>query len=153
MIILATTSISISAPIETIFEYVTNMENYKQWFPGVIHIKSANDVQHGTVGKTYVETLSLPNGNVDLIIEVVQCETNRLFLTQGDLPGIFPQMTITFSNGTSSHCHMNLQYHSRSNELTLTSDLVQALQEDLTIRANDGVKKLKSILENTHSEK
>jgi len=147
MIELAKTSITISAPIDIVFKYVSNMENYKNWFPGVVDIKPANELNHGVVGKTYIETLSLPNGDAELVIEVDQCDINRLFLTKGNLTGILPQMTVAFCVNDENHCEVNLQYHSRSPELTLTSDIVIALRSDLAIRANKGVAKLKIILE------
>jgi len=90
MIELSQTSITIDAPTPVIFKYVSNMENYKRWFPGVVDIKSANNLEHGVIGKKYVEKLSLPSGESELIIEVNQCDTNHLFITKGDLAGILP---------------------------------------------------------------
>jgi len=147
MIELAKTSITIAARIDTVFEYVSNMENYKHWFPGVVDIKSANNLTHGEVGKKYVEILSLPSGAVELEIEVDQCDINHLFLTKGNLTGILPQMKVTFFVNEEKSCEVNLQYHSRNPELTPTSDIVIALREDLSIRANKGVAHLKAIME------
>lgn len=148
MIELAKTSISIDAPITVVFKYASNMENYKHWFPGVIDIKSENDLEHGVIGKKYVEKLSLPSGDSALIIEVDQCDTNRLFLTKGDLAGILPQMTIIFSVGEDRKCDVILQYHSRNPELTEACDIIIALREDLNVRAKNGLAILKDILEN-----
>jgi len=147
MIELAKSSISISAPVDAVFKYVSNMENYKEWFPGVVDIRSANDMAHGLVGKQYVEMLSLPSGDAELVIEVDQCDVNRLFLTKGNLPGVLPQMKVTFSVNEEDVCEVNLQYHSRNPELTAASDIGMALREDLSIRANKGVAKLKAIME------
>jgi len=149
MIELATTSVTIAAPIDIVFKYVSNMENYNEWFPGVVDIKSANNLEHGVVGKTYVEILSLPSGDAELEIKVDQCEVNQLFLTKGNLPGVLPQMTLTFSGNEEKSCDVNLQYHSRNIELTPTSELIIALRENLSIRANKGAAKLKEILEQT----
>lgn len=148
MIELAKTSITIAAPVDRVFKYVSNMENYKHWFPGVIEIKSANNLPHGKIGKKYVEILSLPSGKVELEIEVDQSNINQLFLTRGNLAGILPQMKVTFSVNEEKNCDVNLYYHSRNPELTTTSDIVIALRDDLSIRANKGVTKLKSVLEN-----
>jgi len=147
MIELAKSSITISEPIDTVFKYISNMENYKEWFPGVVDIKSANDLAHGIVGKQYVEMLSLPSGDAELVIEVDQCDVNSLFLTKGNLTGVLPQMKVTFSVNEDEMCEVNLQYHTRNPELTLTSDIVIALRKDLSIRANKGVAKLKAIIE------
>lgn len=147
MIELAKTSIAIAAPTDVVFKYISNMENYKHWFPGVVDIKSANNLDHGMVGKKYVETLSLPSGDSELVIEVNQCDINRLFLTKGNLAGILPQMTITFSVDEDKRCEVGLQYHSRNSELTETSDIIIALREDLDIRAKKGLARLKEVME------
>lgn len=147
MIELAKTSVSIAAPIDNVFKYVTNMENYSNWFPGVVEIKSVNNLSHGVVGKKYVEMLSLPDGDAELVIEVDRSETNKLFLTKGNLDGILPQMTVTFSVNQDKSCQVNLQYHSRNPDLTSASDIVIALREDLSIRANQGVARLKTRME------
>jgi len=147
MIELAKASICIAAPIENVFTYVANMENYKNWFPRVTNIKSVNNIPHGVVGKKYIETLSLPNGEVELEIEVDCSEVNKLFLTKGNLAGILPQMTVKFSVNQDQNCQMDLQYHSRSLDLTPTSDIVIVLKEDLKARANKGMAKLKVIME------
>ena len=147
MIELSKTSITIDAPTPVVFKYVSNMENYKRWFPGVVDIKSANNLEHGVIGKEYVEKLSLPSGESELIIEVDQCDTNQLFLTKGDLAGILPQMTITFFVDEDKRCEMTLQYHSRNPELAEVSDIIIVLREDLNVRAKKGLAKLKYILE------
>lgn len=147
MIELARASVSISSPIETVFKYVSNMENYKEWFPGVACIKSANDLDHGVVGKKYRETLSLPSGEAELLIEVSQCDVNRLFLTKGNLTGVLPQMTVEFIAQKEGCCEVKLQYHSRSPELTATSDITIELMNDISVRANKGMTNLRSIME------
>lgn len=147
MIELAKAQVRISTSPEDVFHYVSNMENYGQWFPGVVAIRAKNKLPHATVGKTYVETLNLPDGEHALTIEVVQCRSDRLFLTQGDLPGVLPQMTVTLSPQEANTCLLTVEYHSRNTDLTDTSDLVVALRRDLADRAQTGVIRLKEILE------
>jgi len=147
MIELAKTSTAIATPINDVFSYVSNMENYVRWFPGVVAIRSKNNLMHAVVGKTYVETLNLPDGESELTIEVDQCDTDRLFITKGDLAGVLPQMTVMFSSDEENNCLIILQYHSRNTSLTEKSDIVIALKEDLTVRAEKGIARLKEILE------
>jgi hypothetical protein len=47
MIELANTFLAINAPINTVFNYISNMENYINWFPGIVDIRSANSVVTG----------------------------------------------------------------------------------------------------------
>lgn len=150
MIELAQAVITINAPVDAVFNYTIDMENYKNWFPGVVNIKSLNDLNHGVLGKTYIETLSLPGGDAELTIEVDQCEQSRLFLTKGNLKGVLPQMTILFSANDEHECDIQLQYHARYPELMDNDELVLMLREDLNVRANLGLKKLKLIMEGNY---
>lgn len=146
MIELAKVSTRVSAPVAAVFDYVTNMENYGDWFPGVIAIRSGNDLPHATVGKTYLETLQLPGGEHQLSIEVVQSEAERLFLTQGDLEPVLPQMTMRFSEEQEGTCSFDLQYHSRNSTLSEASEIITALRKDLAERAGKAVLNLNRIL-------
>ncbi|MFC3153242.1 SRPBCC family protein [Litoribrevibacter euphylliae] len=144
MIELAKVSTTISAPVAAVFDYVTNMENYGEWFPGVVAIKSGNNLPHARVGKTYLETLQLPGGEHELSIDVVQSEALSLFLTQGDLEGILPQMTMRFSEEQEGVCTFDLQYHSRNSSLSEESEIITALRKDLVERAAVALVNLKN---------
>ncbi|MEH6347439.1 MAG: SRPBCC family protein [Bermanella sp.] len=147
MIELAQGTLTINTPVSTIFKYVSNMENYKEWFPGVEEVRSFNELAHGTVGKQYKETLNLNGEKGQLIIEVIQCKPNELFLTQGNLPGILPQMTIRFLATQENGCEMNLQYHGRASELKQDESLQKMLQQDLHKRTQQGLLQLKQLME------
>jgi len=148
MIELAQGMTIINAKVETVFKYVSNMENYKTWFPGVVEVRSFNELAHGTQGKQYQETLNLNGEQGQLIIEVNQCKPNELFLTQGNLPGILPQMTIRFLTTQENTCEMNLQYHGRASELAQNKNLQEMLQQDLHSRTQQGLTRLKQLMEN-----
>ncbi len=148
MIELAQGTTIINTQVETVFKYVSNMENYKTWFPGVVEVCSFNDLAHGTQGKQYRETLNLNGEQGQLIIEVKQCKPNELFLTQGNLPGILPQMTIRFLATQENACEINLQYHGRANELAQNKNLQEILQQDLHSRTQQGLTRLKQLMEN-----
>ncbi|WP_295891787.1 SRPBCC family protein [uncultured Vibrio sp.] len=138
---------TISAPIIDVFQYVTNMENYGYWFPGVQAITSNNNAPHASVGKTYVETLLLPDGEHQLNITVTECKANHFFLTRGDLEGVLPQMTIEFEPKEENNCQIELTYHSRNSDFSEDSPIVVALRNDLSVRASSGIANLKNILE------
>ncbi len=147
MIELAQGTTIINAKVETVFKYVSNMENYKTWFPGVVEVRSFNELAHGTQGKQYQEILNLNGEQGQLIIEVKQCKPNELFLTQGNLPGILPQMTIRFLATQDNACEINLQYHGRASELAQNKNLQEMLQQDLHIRTQKGLAQLKQLME------
>ena len=149
MISLALQSTVIQAPSHQVFDFVSNMENYKDWFPGIIEICSDNDLNHGEVGKKYRERLLMPSGESELLITVVESIKNKKFLTQGNLDVVLPQMTIVFSELTSQVCEVNLQYHSRSQKLDESDDLIASLQSDLDARSHTALETLKSIMEDS----
>lgn len=149
MIELAKACTTIDTPINKIFQYATNLENYGEWFPGIVAIRSANQSDHATVGKTYLETVNLPTGTSDILIEVNECIPNQHFLTKGNLTGILPQMTMTFFSKNNNCCLLSLQYHSRNVSLAETGNLIVALKADLSARATTGLHQLKHILEGT----
>jgi len=148
MIELAQGTTIINTQVGTVFKYVSNMENYKIWFPGVVEVCSFNDLAHGTQGKQYQESLNLNGEQGQLIIEVKQCKPNELFLTQGNLPGILPQMTIRFLTMQENACEINLQYHGRASELAQNKNLQAMLQQDLHSRTQQGLAQLKQLMEN-----
>lgn len=136
----------IAAPVKQVYDYVTNMENYGDWFPGVVTIRSANEKPHCAVGKKYIETLHLPEGEAELVIEVDKCIQHQLYITKGDLPGLLPQMTMKFTTLGDSECHFDLSYHSRNETLMGDSDLIGALREDLSRRARQALVNLQQRL-------
>jgi hypothetical protein len=147
MISLALQSSVIQAPSHQVFGFVTNMENYKDWFPGIIDICSDNDLDHGTVGKKYRERLLMPNGESELLITVEESIKNKKFLTQGDLEAVLPQMTIVFTELTPQDCKIDLQFHSRNQNLNESDELTLALQSDLKTRSHTALATLKRIME------
>ncbi len=147
MIELAQGTLTINTPVATVFKYVSNMENYKEWFPGVEEVRSFNELAHGTQGKQYKETLNLNGEQGELIIEVIRCKPNELFLTQGNLSGILPQMTIRFLATQENGCEMNLQYHGRASELAQDENLQKILRQDLHNRTQQGLLQLKQLME------
>lgn len=139
MIELARVGTVIEAPVEQVYAYVTNMENYGAWFPGVVGIRSANNLPHCSVGKQYIETLQLPEGEVELVIDVDQSIPQQLYITKGNLPSVLPQMTMQFSTLEDGSCRFDLSYHSRNETLTEDSDVICALRDDLSQRAQQAL--------------
>jgi len=147
MILLAQNDVFLSVNVTTAFKFVTNMENYKQWFPGVVDIRSANKLAHGIVGKQYIEVLQLPQGIQELTIEVKESVENKHFTTEGDLEPLLPKMTMSFSKNNNNGCHFNLRYFSRNSALTENDELIVAIKNDLSKRIQSATIKLKSIIE------
>ena len=62
--------VSIACNVGSAFAYVTNMENFAQWFPNVRSVVSADTQPHATLGKQYVEVVSTPRGEQKISLRV-----------------------------------------------------------------------------------
>ena len=147
MILLAQNNVTLHADLSKIFNYVTNMENYKEWFPGVVAIRSANDLKHSEVGKRYTENLKFPQGIMELTIEVKESIKNKSFATEGDLEPLLPGMSMLFTDLGNERCQLNLSYYSRNSNLKKNDELIMAVRKDLSVRIKLATKMLKSIIE------
>lgn len=143
MILLAETSISIDGQTEQLFEYVTNMENYAEWFPGVLSITSHNNLPHGVQGKTYQERITMPEGEASLVIEVKASVRNKSFYTEGDLEPLLPAMRMEFAPDMQNKTSFSLKYFSR-NEKLRDSELISNIKENLAARILIAARNLKN---------
>lgn len=98
MKIIASVDSRINRPIKDVFEYVSNMENFQQWFQGVNSITSLDETPHGVVGKTYLEAVDVPiKGRQNIKLKVVECIQPTNFVTEGKFPPVLPRMEIELS--------------------------------------------------------
>ncbi len=143
MILLASIEEQINCSSSSLFDYVTDMENYIHWFPGAIDVKESDSLPKDQVGKQYLETLSFPTGPQKLTIEVKQFERNRFFVTEGDLEPILPRMMMKFEAMKDNTCKFSLSYFSRSAELDSQAPLIQTLQASIRQRLPIAIQALK----------
>lgn len=146
--ILADHTISIERPIDEVFNYIANHENYAQWFPGVISISSSDKLPHGTLGKTYQERVKLPTGRTRLIeIPVVQSKPQELFVTEGKFPPLHPRMEVRLRQLAQNQTELRWIFSSRA-QSALGRLVVRALgKRDVLKRSTQGMAALKEILE------
>ncbi len=102
-------------PIEDVFAVISNHENYRHWYPGVVSVTSGDETPHGTVGKTYSETLRMPGGRLQSIrIVTVESEPPVTFVTQGDYAPLLPQMSFQLAPAGEQQTQMTWMFHSRA---------------------------------------
>lgn len=141
-------AIDIDRPIEEVFAFVSNMENFGRWFPGVLSIVSKDDAPHGAIGKVYLERVRLPFKGESLIpVEVVACEAGELFQTQGAFPPLMPQMTVRCSRTEGGGARVDWRMESRNDGLLFRMTLLPVIRGALRKRAAIGVRALKELLE------
>jgi uncharacterized protein YndB with AHSA1/START domain len=93
--ILANETITIRRPLDDVFAFVANHENYARWFPGVGAPQSADALPHGAVGKRYHEPVSVPGrGTREMVIEVVEASPPHGFATESAIGPFETRMEI-----------------------------------------------------------
>ncbi len=141
-------TLSINSPIATVFEFLSNHENYIRWFPGVVEIESPDKLQHGTVGKIYNETLKLPTGrNRTISIEVIESQSPALFAMEADFAPLHPRTEIRLIARSADETTLNWRFLCRSQSL-IARFLIRTLVKKTILRQSEaGLLKLKKILD------
>lgn len=148
MHLLADESITIQRPPAAVFEYVTNMERFGEWFPGVLGIASSNAMPHGQAGKEYLETVSVPlRGQRKIRIAVREAQANKRFVTEGKFPPLMPRMEVEFFPGGADACRVRWRMFSRNNSMLFKLLLLPLARRVMGKRAAAGMQRLKARLE------
>jgi len=147
MNVLAKETISIDRPAALIFDYVSNMENFGRWFQGVIAIEAVANEAHGTLGKTYLETVNIPlRGSRQIKLQVIESRKPTLFVTEGDFSPVMPRMEITITEcGLSSRFEWKM--YSRNHGILFRALLLPLIRSEITKRAQKSLPRLKAVLE------
>lgn len=144
MHLLTEKTIHIQQPTSVVFGYVSNMEKFGEWFPGVISIASANALDHGQQGKEYLETVSLPlRGTRKVKLEVREVRRDQFFATEGLFPPLMPRMEIELHETGPSSCELTWRMFSRSNSRIVRYTLLPLARRVMDKRASLGVAALK----------
>lgn len=141
-------TIIIDRPIEQVFAFVANHENYALWFPGVISITSEASVPHATVGKVYSEIIRLPTGHKRHIrIPVVQSNPPFQIATEGEFAPLHPRMEFRLDPLDDTQTELRWLFTSRTT--SLIGRFVVRLLAGRIMAANAGVarQRLKACLE------
>jgi uncharacterized membrane protein len=147
-IVLVDKILAIDAPISSVFAFLSNHENYIRWFPGVVSVESGDALPHGTVGKTYNETLRLPTGRNRLIsIEVKESVPSALFAMEAVFPPLHPRTEIRLTEHWPRKTTLSWRFLSRS-QSGLGRLLIGTLLKKAVARQSEaGLLRLKEILE------
>lgn len=148
MYLLAESKADIHCSVATAFAFATNMENFGEWFPSVLSIESANELNHGEVGKKYLEVVSVPLRRMQKItLTVVESKQNHHFVTEGAFPPLLPRMEILFSNTGAETCQITWRMFSRNMSALAKFTILPLARHIMKKRAIIGVSRLKQKLE------
>ncbi len=148
MHLLTEKAITIRKPASAVFAYVINMEQFGEWFPGVLMIQSCDGLDHGCEGKKYLETVSVPfRGTRKIRLVVREVQANRFFATEGKFPPLMPRMEISLSEVEPGSCKLSWRMFSRNNNPVVRHTLLPLAKRLLGKRAETGIASLKKMLE------
>jgi len=146
--LLAEQSVAIRCDVHTAFDYVSNMENFSQWFPGVRSIVSADSRQPIEPGKEYLEVVATPAGEErEIRVRVRQVEPARLFVTEGEYPPLMPRMEIALRAEGSDACLITWRMLSRNDAPESEIAWLPIARRTIQERAELGVAQLRMRLE------
>ena len=148
MHLLAEESIDIQCPIEAAYAYTCDLRNFGQWFPGVIEIIAKDDLDLTSIGKSYLETVSVPlRGKRKVRIVVKEASTSSLFVTEGSLRPLLPRMEIRFSALGATACRVNWRMYNLSRSALVRAVLLPLASYVMGGRAKRAMKSLQLVLE------
>jgi hypothetical protein len=148
MYLLAHTTALLDCPRHVAFSYAANLENFAQWFPGVIRMTSANDLPFDAAGKQYLETVVLPlRGQRAVGIRVVDVDMPFRIVTEGELPTVLPRMEMAFREWGPDRCEVDWTMFSRNTRGIARWTLLPLARRLMTRRAQVGMQRLRIRLE------
>ena len=145
--LLAQGSVEIQRACPEVFAYVTNLENFPAWFPGVAAIHGQGALGHAQVGKRYRETLRMPVGLIATIdIEVKEARAESLFVTEGS-GLLMPRMSVDFAVLPNGSTRVDWRMVSRNQRRWVRWLLLPILRRVMGRRARAGLRQLRVNLE------
>jgi carbon monoxide dehydrogenase subunit G len=141
-------SVDIQCPVEAAYAYTCDLRNFGQWFPGVIEIVAKDDLELTAIGKSYLETVSVPlRGKRGVRIVVKEASPDSLFVTQGSFRPLLPRMEIRFSSLGPASSRVNWRMYSLSRSALVRAVLIPLASRVMNGRAKKAMKSLRFVLE------
>jgi hypothetical protein len=148
MELIARSKATIECPALEAFALVSNMERFGQWFPGVTSIVATNDLPHGQIGKTYLETVSVPlRGEQQIALTVREAAPGQRFVTEGEFPPLMPRMEITLTELGPRQTLVDWAMFSRNPSMPARLVMMPLARRSVQPRAEEGLARLKALLE------
>ncbi len=148
MYLLAEAGVTIRCSRSKAFEYAANLENFADWFPGVISIVARNELPFAAPGKQYSETVAVPlRGKRTVAIRVVEAVAPQRLVSEGNLPVLLPRMKIEFRDVDADSCEVHWRMWSRNENVMARFGVLPSAGWLMRRRAATGLRRLKWRLE------
>ncbi|WP_022695956.1 SRPBCC family protein [Ponticaulis koreensis] len=104
----------LDAPIHDVFDYISDHENYANWFPGAEGIEALKDLPKAQEGQVYKERLKLPSGKeVDMLITVVSSVRPSHFEMTGDFKPLHTNLLYELDAISQEQTRMTVSFFTR----------------------------------------
>ncbi|MET8776705.1 SRPBCC family protein [Nocardia sp. NPDC004654] len=114
MYLLASAETTVSCSCARAFAYAADLENFAEWFPGVLGITAHNDLSFYEPGKQYLETVAVPlRGRRQVLIRIEEANPPHRLVTEGNLPLLLPRMEIDLESAGPETCTIRWRMFSR----------------------------------------
>lgn len=151
MYLLADAAVDIACPCADAFDYACDLENFAEWFPGVIEVVAHNDVAFSERGREYRETVDVPlRGRRSVRIRVIDAEAPHRLVTEGDLAMVMPRMEIHLTQTSPQACTVRWRMFSRNRNALARLLVLPIARSIMTRRASAGLQRLKQRLEDAN---
>ena len=148
MYLLAGSVVTIACSSAKAFGYAADLEKFGDWFPGVIGIAARDALPFATPGKQYVETVAVPlRGRRTVRISVVEADSPKRLVTEGDLPLLLPRMEIEVDDLGRDSCEVRWRMLSRNERILARLAVLPVARWVMRRRASAGLRNLKQRLE------
>ena len=148
MHLLVEKTVAVQRCAHDVFGYVSDMERFAEWFPGVISIASLDSLEPGQPGKAYRETVRVPlKGLRQITLQVREARAPHFFATEGQSRPLLPRMEISLNATTANTCTLSWRMFSRNSSPSVRYLLLPLAKMVLQQRAAQGLAALKLRLE------
>ncbi len=139
----------INRPVEIVYSYIADMENYSKWFPGIVVMRSADSFAAGSIGKTYREVALNPwGGLIDIKVEVVATIPNQKLAIQADLKPVLPRFDYELKKIDDHSTQYRWTCHARGRSPLARWIGVPMMKKVMAARLPIALNNLKTLLEN-----
>ncbi len=140
----------VGQPVDKVFAFVANHENYALWFPDVVSVVSKTPEPHGTIGKVYRETLRLPTGRIrEIEIPVVESDPPRQLATEAEFAPLQPRMEFQLTDLGQEGTEIRWLFSSRAGSFLARLMIRRLFAKSLAAKGEVAAGRLKALLEQT----
>lgn len=135
--------VTLAAPIHEVFDYLSDHENYVDWFPGAEDIEAQKDLPKASEGQIYKERLELPSGKkVDMFITVVSSVKPSYFEMTGDFKPLHTNLLYELASLSPDETRLTVSFFTRHPSSILRWVLRLMLGRRLNSSFAEGLKNL-----------